>query len=255
MGGLSVLLADDHAIVRQGLRALIEAEPDLNVVGEAANGQEAVALARETSPDVVLMDVAMPQLNGIQATRQILSEAPRTKVLVLTSYSNDDFVKQMVEAGVSGYLTKQTAAQELIRAIREVQKGNAFFSPSIARRLRDQSRGAFGRRPPALRATQLTPRETQVLQLISQGYANKQMAAELGISVKTIEKHRQHVMKKLDIHDIASLTRYAAEKGYCDTKAPEPGAPHNPNAAEPKPGVTVEQGSAAETEVNSPGRS
>src|SRR5262245_34469469 len=139
MRPISVLLADDHTVVRQGLRALLSAEPDITIVGEAATGSEAVRLATETSPEVVIMDLAMPSLDGIEATRQIINKSPNTKVLVLSSYSTDEYVKQMVEAGVSGYLNKQTAAQDLVKAIREAQRGNAFFSPAIARRLRDHS--------------------------------------------------------------------------------------------------------------------
>lgn len=228
MKPISVLLADDHTVVRQGLRAPLSAEQDIEVVGEASNGWQAVHLAKETHPEIVLMDLAMPALNGVEATRQILGEVPETKVLVLTSYSNDEYVKQMIEAGVAGYLSKQTAAQELVKAIRETHRGNAFFSPSIARRLCDQSRGRSGMRLLGARSNDLTRRESQTLRLIARGYANKQMAAELGISVKTIEKHRQHLMKKLGIHDVAGLTRFAAEKnliGEPDPREQTPGPP------------------------------
>jgi DNA-binding NarL/FixJ family response regulator len=212
MRKISVLLADDHTVVRQGLRALLKSEEDIEVVGEAENGQVAVQLAQKTSPDVVVMDVAMPQLNGLEATRQILKSQPSTRVLVLTSYSDDDCVQQLTEAGVSGYLIKQTAANELIKAIREVQRGNAFYSPAIARRLRDQCRKAFANGQPLRKGGELTSRETEVLRLIARGFSNKQIAAELAISIKTVEKHRQQVMNKLNIHDIAGLTRYAISK-------------------------------------------
>jgi DNA-binding NarL/FixJ family response regulator len=198
--------------VREGLRALLSAESDIEIVGEAANGWQAVRLAKEKRPGIIVMDLAMPALNGLEASRQILTELPSTKVLILSSYSNDEYVKEMVEAGVAGYLNKQTAAQDLVKAIREVHKGNVFFSPSVARRLCD-SRAQGGRSSVGRGRSGLTAREMQVLRLIAQGAANKQMAAELNISVKTIEKHRQHLMKKLGIHDIAGLTRYAAEKG------------------------------------------
>ena len=221
MKEISVLLADDHNVVRQGLRALLSAEADIQIVGEAANGWQAVRLAKEARPQVVVMDLAMPQLNGLEATRQILRELPETKVLVLSSYTQDDYVEQMVQAGVAGYLNKQTAAQDLLRAIREVDRGNAYFSPAIARRLCDRSRSAGGSPEGKRRSRELTARETQVLKLIAEGAANKQMAAGLGISVKTIEKHRQHVMKKLGIHDIAGLTRYATGKGLVEAKAAE----------------------------------
>jgi DNA-binding NarL/FixJ family response regulator len=221
MKPISILLADDHNVVREGLRALLSAEPDIEIVGEASNGWQAVKVAKEKSPGIVIMDLAMPDLNGLEATRQVMHELPSTRIIILTSYGDDEYVKQMVEAGVAGYLKKQTAAQDLIKAIREVHRGNVFFSPSVARRLRDQSRAQGNPSGRTQGQNQLTVREGQVLRLIAQGAANKQMAADLGISVKTIEKHRQHLMKKLGIHDIASLTRYAAEKGIIRV-GPEP---------------------------------
>ena len=218
MRKIGVLLVDDHTVVRQGLRALLAAEEDMEVVGEAENGRQAVMLARKSAPDVVVMDVAMPLLNGLEATRQILKSVPRAKVLVLTSYGDDDCVTQMMDAGASGYLIKQTAANDLLKAIREVQKGNAFFSPSIAKRLRDQCREAFTTGQSPRKAGELTSREAEVLQLIAEGFSNKQIAAELAISIKTVEKHRQQVMNRLNIHDIAGLTRYAIAKGLIETK-------------------------------------
>jgi DNA-binding NarL/FixJ family response regulator len=220
MKKISVLLVDDHTVVRQGLRALLNSEEDIDVIGEAENGRQAVMLARKTPPDVVVMDVAMPLLNGLEATRQILKISPSTKVLVLTSYGDDDCVKQLMEAGASGYLIKQTAANDLLKAIREVQRGNAYFSPSIAKRLRDQCREAFNSGHSARRSGELTSREAEVLQLIAEGFSNKQIAAELCISIKTVEKHRQQVMNKLNIHDVAGLTRYAISKGMVERSVP-----------------------------------
>jgi DNA-binding NarL/FixJ family response regulator len=217
---ISVLLADDHAVVRQGLRALIEIEPEIFVVGEAANGREAVALAGKLQPSVVLMDVAMPVLNGIEATRQIILESPGTKVLVLSSYSTDWFVKDMVRAGAAGYLVKQTAAADLLKAIREVHEGNAFFSPSIAARLRDSQRHALVHGRGIEESRVLSPRELQALQRIARGFSNKEIAVDLGISIKTVEKHRQQVMNKLNIHDIAGLTRYAVAQGMLEADLP-----------------------------------
>jgi len=212
---VTVLLADDHRVVRQGLRALVSGEPDFEVVGEADNGREAVALAKKLLPDVVVMDIAMPLLNGLEATRQIARQMPSTKVLVLSSYG--DYVQQLTQAGAAGYLIKQTAASELLTAIREVRKGNAFFSPSIARRLRDQCRGTLTNGQPVdTQDVQLTSREAEVLQLIAEGQPNKQIADGLGISVKTVEKHRQTLMAKLNIHCIADLTRYAISKGIVE---------------------------------------
>ena len=217
MKKISVLLVDDHTVVRQGLRALLKAEEDMEVIGEAENGRQAVMLAKKTPPDVVVMDVAMPMLNGLEATRQILRGAPGTKVLVLTSYGDDECVQQLMQAGATGYLIKQTAANDLLKAIREVQRGNAFFSPSIAKRLRDQCREAFSNGQPAKKSTELTSRESEVLQLIAEGFSNKQIAAELAISIKTVEKHRQHLMDKLDIHETAGLTRYAIATGVIES--------------------------------------
>jgi DNA-binding NarL/FixJ family response regulator len=218
MDKIRVLLADDHTVVRQGLRALLAAEEDIEIVGEAENGRQAIQLVRNLMPDVAVIDIAMPVLNGLEATRQITRSVPETKVLILSSYSDDEYVQQLTEAGAAGYLVKQTAANELLKAIREAQRGNAYFSPAIAKRLRDHCRDSFassspGRKPPE----HLTTREAEVLQLIAEGRANKQIAAELCISIKTVEKHRQQVMNKLNIHDVAGLTRHAISKGIIES--------------------------------------
>jgi DNA-binding NarL/FixJ family response regulator len=222
MKKIAVLLVDDHAVVRQGLRALLEAEGDIAVVGEAENGRQAVAQTKKCLPDVVVMDVAMPGMNGLEATRQITKNVPSTRVLVLTSYGDDDYVAQLLEAGATGYLVKQTAAADLLKAIREVHEGNPFFSRAIARRLRQQDREAFIGGHPAMKIARLTSREAEVLQLVAEGLANKQIAAELSISIKTVEKHRQQAMNKLNIHDIAGLTRYAIAKGWVERRLPVP---------------------------------
>ena len=222
MKKIGVLLADDHAVVRQGLRALLEAEGDIVVVGEVENGRHAVAQAKKLLPDVVVMDVAMPGMNGAEATRQIVRNVPSTRVLVLTSYGDDDYVTQLLDAGASGYLLKQTAAAELLKAIRQVRGGNVFFSPAIAKRLRQEDREATVGNQPAARLSRLTSREAEVLQLVAEGFANKQIAAELAISIKTVEKHRQQAMNKLNIHDIAGLTRYAIAKGWVERGLPLP---------------------------------
>jgi len=216
MQKISVLLADDHTVVRQGLRALLEAEEDMSVVGEAENGRQAVNMAKRLQPDVVVMDIAMPTLNGLEATRQINKESRKSKVLILSSYSDDEYVQQLTDAGAIGYLVKQTAAQDLVSAIREARRGNAFFSPAISKRLLEHYRASVNQPPGEKKATKLTPRELEVLQLIAEGYANKQIAAELFISIKTVEKHRQQLMQKLDIHDVAGLTRYAIAKGIIE---------------------------------------
>jgi DNA-binding NarL/FixJ family response regulator len=222
MKKIAVLLVDDHAVVRQGLRALLEAEGDMVVVAEAENGREAVVFAKKTLPDVVVMDVAMPGMNGLEATRQIVRNVPSAKVLVLTSYGDDDYVTQLMGAGAVGYLLKQTAAAELLKAIREVRGGGAFFSPVIAKRLRQQNRETFAEGQQSVKADKLTSREAEVLQLVAEGFANKQIASELSISIKTVEKHRQQAMNKLNIHDIAGLTRYALSKGWVEGGAPAP---------------------------------
>jgi DNA-binding NarL/FixJ family response regulator len=221
MRKIGILLVDDHAVVRQGLRALLAGEEDMEVVGEAENGRQAVTLAKQRTPDVVVMDVAMPLLNGLEATRQILKQAPATKVLVLSSYGDDDSVQGLMDAGAAGYLIKQTAANDLLRGIREVQHGNCFFSPSVAKRLRDRSPDPLAGGQTARRPGELTSREAEVLQLIAEGFSNKQIAGELIISIKTVEKHRQQVMNKLNIHDVAGLTRYAISKRLVERTMPK----------------------------------
>jgi len=216
MPNINVLLVDDHNIVRQGLKALLTSEGDITVVAEAQTGREAVNLMAQLHPDVVIMDLAMPLLNGWEATRQILKAMPTAKIVVLSTYDDDEHVQQAIAAGAAAYLIKQTAAAELAKAIREVKKRNAYFSPAIAQRLREKTcvPAETGRQTPNV---ELTLREAEVLQLIAEGFANKQIAAELGLSVKTIEKHRQQVMNKLDIHDTAGLVRHAAAKGIIET--------------------------------------
>jgi DNA-binding NarL/FixJ family response regulator len=219
MEKIKVLLADDHTVVRQGLRVLLEAETDMTVVGEADTGRQALRLAIKLAPDVVVMDVAMPLLNGLEATRQILKELPGIRVLVLSSYSDDEYVRQVAEAGAAGYLLKQTAVEDLVRAIREARNGNAYFSPAISKRMLESYREAFlkGSPPRTTRVGRLTSREAEVLQLVAEGKANKQIAAEICVSIKTVEKHRQQVMNKLNIHDVAGLTRYAIAKGVIES--------------------------------------
>lgn len=227
MKKITLLLVDDHMVLREAMRALLATEADLEIVGEAENGRQAVELAGQLQPDVVIMDIAMPQLNGLEATRRITKEAPNTKVLILSSYSDDKFVQDLTEVGAIGYLLKQSAAPEVIKAVREAAKGKSCFSPSISRRLFDQSRPGFlksGERPMKQKnSLALTSREREVLQLVAEGKGNRQVAAELNISVKTVEKHRQHAMDKLNIHDTAGLTRYAYAEGLIDS-TPGPSA-------------------------------
>ena len=215
---ITVLLAEDHSIVREGLRTLLEVEADLKVVGEAATGRQAIELAGKLNPAVIVMDIAMPLLNGLEATRQILKIAPTTRILILSAHSDDAYVDQVIALGAAGYLIKQTAAHILPKAIREVVKGNTFFSPAIARHLDRQNEKSPGRNGLLKKKiAQLTSREMEVLQLIAEGNANKQIASELGIGIKTVEKHREHLMEKLDIHDTAGLTRYAISAGIIES--------------------------------------
>jgi DNA-binding NarL/FixJ family response regulator len=215
---ITVLLAEDHMIVREGLRSILEAEGDIEVVGQAQDGRQAVELTKKLLPAVVVMDIAMPRLNGLEATRQILKMAPATRILILSAHSDDAYVEQVMTLGAAGYLVKQTSLLILAKAIREAYKGNIFFSPTIGKRLRDQelkSRDREGR--PSKKLALLTSREVEVLQLIAEGKANKELASELAISIKTVEKHRQALMEKLNIHDTASLTRYAISTGIIES--------------------------------------
>jgi DNA-binding NarL/FixJ family response regulator len=226
MKKISVLLAEDHVVVRQGLRSLLSAEPDIEVVGEAGNGRQAIQMVREFRPDVVVMDIAMPLLNGLEATSQITRGGIPTKVLILSCYADDEYVHQLTEAGASGYLIKQTAAGDLIKAVREIAKGNAYFSPSILKRLLELYREINTKgRPARRRSEHLTSREQEVLQMVAEGHVNKQIAATLNLSIKTVEKHRQQLMDKLDVHDIAGLTRYAIAHGVVESTGRIRGAP------------------------------
>jgi DNA-binding NarL/FixJ family response regulator len=223
MAKIKVIIAEDHAVVRQGLRVLVEEARDMEVVGEARNGQEAVKMAKQCAPDVVLMDLVMPVMGGAEATRQLLQTSPKSRVLVLSSYTAEECVWELLQAGAVGYLTKHSASEELLQAIREVHTGGSYFSPGIARNIRKQNRAAHlgrGSRGPS----RLSPREAQVLGLIATGMPNKEIAYTLQISIKTVEKHRQQLIDKLDIHDTAGLTRYAVEHGYLQP-AVAPGKP------------------------------
>lgn len=219
MKPITVLLAEDHMIVREGLRALLKLETDIEVIGEAENGRQAVELARKLCLDLVVMDIAMPSLNGMEATRQILQAQPGIKVLILSAHSDDAYVALVMAIGASGYLIKQTAAHILPRAIREIHRGSTFFSPIIAKRRNHHRQKAQerGELRTAKDTEQLTSRESEVLQLIAEGRANKETAEELHISIKTVEKHRQSLMNKLNIHDTAGLTRHAIAAGIIES--------------------------------------
>ena len=242
MDTIRVVIADDHEIIRQGLKLLIQAAPDMQVVGEAADGQEVVRILESIQADVVLMDLAMPRLNGIEATRQVLKNSPHSRVLILSSYSGDECVQESLNAGAMGFLTKQSEMTDVQQGIRAVYKGNRYFGTWIAQRIRNQTRSAFEQ---GHRSTRLTVRELETVKMIAQGAPNKQIAAAMGISKKTVDNHRQSVMSKLNIHETAGLTKYAVDHGLVPTIAPfgERFADriglkfgHTPNYSPPEPG-------------------
>jgi RNA polymerase sigma factor (sigma-70 family) len=210
---IRVLLADDHKMVRQGLMSLIEKESGIAVVGQAEDGRSTLKAVGETAPHVVVMDVAMPDLNGIEATRRLLKDKPDLKVVGLSGHADKQFVSQMLKAGASAYLLKDSAAEELVRAIRAVMVGKTYLSPDIAKGVVDQyvHTATSMEENPAFVA--LTDREREVLQLIAEGKSTKEIARTLGVSVKTVETHRRNIMEKLDIHSVAELTKYAVREG------------------------------------------
>ena len=218
MKPITVLLVEDHMIVREGFRMMLEEDAGLKVVGEAQDGRQAVAMVEKLKPDVVLMDIAMPRLNGLEATRQILKTNPGVRVVILSAHNDDAYVNDAIESGARGYLPKQTSASDVYRAIREVYLGNTFLSNSISVRL-DRLKSHPAKRASSFgkKAALLTSRELEVLQLIAEGKANKETASELTISIKTVEKHRGNLMDKLDIHETAGLTRYAIAAGIIES--------------------------------------
>ena len=209
---IRVLLADDHDVVRSGLKMLLEQEGDIEVVGDAANGQAAVELARKMRPHVVVMDISMPDLTGTAATRRIRKEAKGVKVLALSAHTDRRFVSDMLEAGANGYLPKSCAAEELVNAIREIHSGGTYLSPKIAGVVVERFVKARPR-PWDSAKEDLTPREREVLQLIAEGKSSKEIGAAFHISARTVETHRQRIMAKLGIRTVAGLTKYAIREG------------------------------------------
>jgi len=215
MSPIRVLLADDHRILREGIRALIDDQEDMQVVGEAEDGLETVKKVAKLQPDVVVMDIAMPLLNGLEATRQIRRDFPQVKVLILTMHDNEEYIRQVLAAGALGYVLKDAAARDLLGAIRTVNQGEAVLSPAITRLvIEDYLR--WGDIRPEDTTDGLTPREREVLQLIAEGYTNKEIAGIMSLYVKTVQSHRTNLMNKLDLHDRGELIKYAIQKKIID---------------------------------------
>ncbi len=213
---IRILLVDDHAILRMGLRALLNAEPDIEVVGDASNGEEAVAKAERLLPDIVLMDISMPVMDGLEATRLIHQSCPEVKILVLTIHDNEQYLFQVLEAGGAGYLVKKSADTELISAIHAVHRGEAFLSPVAAKMVIERYLHAINRGEKKQSYDELTRREKEILKLIADGYTNQEIADRLIISVKTVETHRAHILEKLELHTRAELVKYARSHGLLD---------------------------------------
>ncbi|MFQ5595270.1 MAG: response regulator [Anaerolineae bacterium] len=211
---MRILIADDHGVLRAGLRILLNAEPDLEVVGEAADGHETLRLARKLNPDVLLLDISMPGLSGIEVTRQVKQVLPESRVLILTVHEDDSLLREAMRAGAAGYIIKRAVESELINAIRAVWRGDLYVHPAMTRALLgDLRRTRSSEEDPV---EPLTPRETEVLQLIAQGHTNRQIAETLTISVRTVETHRANLMDKLGLRSRVELVRYARERGLLD---------------------------------------
>ena len=213
MPKIKLVLADDHAVVRSGLRMLLQAQPDMEIVGEAESGNEALAQVRQLQPNVILMDIQMPGMNGIEATRQIKQAFGETAVLALTMHEDDQYFFEMLQAGASGYLPKRAAPDELVRAIRTVSRGEVFLYPSLATRLVQSYLGGEAGGDSAALVSDLTPREQEVLVLIAEGLTNPEIAENLVISVKTVDRHRENIMRKLNLHSRIDLVKYALRHG------------------------------------------
>jgi two-component system response regulator NreC len=213
MSQIRILLADDHTIVRDGLRALLEREPDMTVIGDAADGRETIRLTEDLSPDVVIMDLAMPVLSGIEATRRILAAKPQTAVVILSMHQDESYVLGSLNAGAKGYLLKDSMRKEVIDAIRAVSQGRSFFTRKVSRILREDYVSQLRSRGLEDSYELLTDREREVLQLIAEGRTNKEIASLLNIGLTTVETHRTHILQKLDLHSVPELILYAVRKG------------------------------------------
>lgn len=213
MPAIRILLADDHVVMRSGLRLLLERQPNLQVVCEAADGQEAVRLAAADKPDVVIMDIAMPHLNGVEATRQIVTRNPETAVVILSMHSDESYVLRSLKAGARAYLLKDSAEADLMAAIRAIQEGKSFFSPGVRRILKEDYMHQLAKLGVEDTYELLTPREREVLQLVAEGQSNKEVANLLNLSLYTVETHRTHILQKLNLHSVPELILYAVRKG------------------------------------------
>jgi len=213
MSAIRILLADDHVVMRSGLRLLLERQPNLRVIGEAADGQEAVRLAAAEDPEVVIMDIAMPHLNGVEATRQIVTRNPETAVVILSMHSDESYVLRSLKAGARAYLLKDSAEADLIAAIHAIQEGKSFFSPGVRRILKEDYVHQLAKLGVEDTYELLTPREREVLQLVAEGKSNKEVANLLNLSLYTVETHRTHILQKLNLHSVPELILYAVRKG------------------------------------------
>ena len=213
---IKVLVADDHTLVREGLRALLDADKEIEVVCEACNGIEALEMVRKCKPDIAVLDIAMPKLNGLLVTERIRSEIPDTKVLVLSMYGEEEYVTQALRSGASGFILKDAAASDLISALKAIHTGERYLSPTVSWQL-VKKYVVNDKLPEVKEKKRLTNREKEILQLIAEGYTNSEIARILKLSIKTVQTHRTHVMQKLDIHSIAGLTRHAIKIGLVDT--------------------------------------
>ena len=221
MAKIKVLLADDHTILRHGLRAMLEREPDIEVVAEAEDGRAAVHLARQVKPDIIVMDIGMPLLNGLEATRQVRAACPAIKILILTMHDNEEYIRPVLAAGAAGYLLKDAAGTALVEAIRAVYRGEAVLSPAITRLVvEDYLR--WGEIQPIDDRESLTPREREILQLVAEGYTNRQIAEILIISIKTVQAHCANLEGKLGLKDRSDLIRYAIQKKVIGFPPPDP---------------------------------
>jgi len=213
---IKILISDDHTIFRQGLRMLLEQEEDMEVVGEAANGIETIELAKELKPDIVLLDIAMPRMDGVEVARKLKKILSQSKIIVLTTYSDDQFLFEFLKLGVSGFVLKDSASQELIYSIRKSKDGMAFLDPFVAKKVMEKFTQITGGKKDFINYGKLSDREKEVLQLVVEGYSNKEVAGKLYISPKTVENHKANIMKKLNIHDRTGLTKYALRLGLID---------------------------------------